>query len=299
MVFAAPAMMPAIVLMALAATNAGEEYQRGRTAFLRGQYQRAISTLHPLLYPELRLESEEEVLVAHRMLGVSYLFENQPEQARVEFRKLLELAPDFRFDALLDPPRVVEFFNEVARQQQSELGDIEVRLKKREAELARRSSQVLERRIERRSLPLAFVPFGVGQFQNQQPRKGWLFLGVEGVLATTSLAAFVTNFAMFGVNPARACLVPVVPQNMLPGECPTDKIDHSDESFSKNLTRVQVVTGALFFATAAVGIIDAIRNFRSEVVLSETLAGPPTASRIHITPTVSPLAQGATFTLTF
>jgi hypothetical protein len=299
MVFAAPAMMPAIVLVALAAANAGEEYQRGRTAFLRGQYQRAISTLHPLLYPELRLETEEEVLVAHRMLGVSYLFENQPEQARIEFRKLLELAPDFRFDALLDPPRVVEFFNEVVRQQQNELGDIEVRLKKREAELAKRSSQVLERRIERRSFPLTFVPFGVGQFQNQQPGKGWLFLGVEGVLATTSLAAFVTNFSMFGFRPARACLVPLVSRNDKPGECPMESIDHSDENFSRNLTRVQVVTGALFFATAAVGIIDAIRNFRAEVVLNETLAGPPTASRIRITPTVSPLAQGATFSLTF
>ena len=38
------------------------------------------------------------------MLGVAYLFENKPDEARREFRKLLELRPDYRFDPLLDPP---------------------------------------------------------------------------------------------------------------------------------------------------------------------------------------------------
>jgi tetratricopeptide (TPR) repeat protein len=289
-----PSMVPAIVVLAAAtATSATEEYQRGRTAFLRGQYQRAISVLHPLLYPELRLESEEEVIVAHRMLGVSYLFENQPDQARIEFRKLLELQPDYRFDALLDPPRVVEFFNEIVRQQQKELTDIEFRLRRREAELARRSSQVVERRIERRSFPLTFVPFGVGQFQNGQDRKGWLFLGVEGVLATTSMAAFVTNFAMFGAEQTRACLVPVVL-----GECPPGRADQSEENFSRNLTRVQVVSGGLFFAVAIFGIVDAIRNFQEEVVIGETVVGPPPTS-LRIVPTLSPLAQGAALSVTF
>lgn len=297
-----PAIVPAIVVMAMAsATDAGEEYQRGRTAFLRGQYQRAISILHPLLYPDLRLESEEEVVRAHRMLGVSYLFENQPAQARVEFRKLLELAPDFRFDALLDPPRVVEFFNEIVREQQSELSDIEVRLRKREAEMARRTSQVIERRIERRSFPLAFVPFGVGQFQNGQPAKGWMFLGIEGVLAATSVATFVTNFALFGVRPYRTCLDgPPMPQpDGQPGGCDPKRIDHTDENLSKNLTRVQVISGALFFAATIVGVVDAVRNFQAEVVVGETVARPPPATSVRLIPTLSPLAQGAALSVTF
>lgn len=296
-----PAIVPAIVAMAMAAgaTDASEEYQRGRTAFLRGQYQRAISTLHPLLYPELRLESEEEVIRAHRMLGVSYLFENQPDQARVEFRKLLELSPDYRFDPLLDPPRVVDFFNEIVREQQSELSDIEIRLRKREAEMARRSAQVIERRIERRSFALAFVPFGVGQFQNQQPAKGWLFLGIEGVLATTSVATLVTNFALFGARPYRACLDPIMPQaDGQPGGCDPKRVDHTDENLSKNLTRIQVVTGALFFAAAIVGAVDAVRNFQAETVLGET-PRPPPATSVRIIPTLSPLAQGAALSVTF
>ena len=56
----------------------------------------AIGILHPLLYPEIRLESEGAVVQAHRMLGVAHLFENRPDDARREFRKLLELRPDYR-----------------------------------------------------------------------------------------------------------------------------------------------------------------------------------------------------------
>ena len=51
-----------------------------------------------------------------------------------------------------------------------------------------------------------FVPFGAGQFQNGQRRKGWLFLGIEGGLAAISLGAFLTNFALYGIQPRRKCL---------------------------------------------------------------------------------------------
>jgi len=86
---------------------ARDAFDRGRTAFGRAEYARAIEILHPLLYPEVILDSEGEVVQARRMLGVAYLFENKPEDARREFHKLLELRPDYRFDPLLDPQRVV------------------------------------------------------------------------------------------------------------------------------------------------------------------------------------------------
>jgi hypothetical protein len=293
-VFGVGLSLPALVVTALALTGPSEEFERGRTAFLRGEYQRAIKTLQPLLYPEMRLESEDEVIQAHRLLGVAYLFESQPDQARGEFRRLLELAPDFRFDRLLDPPRVVDFFNDVLREQQSELGDIEARLKKREAELAKRNGQVLERRIERRSFSLNFIPFGVGQFQNQQRRKAWMFLGAEAALGATSVAAFVTNFMTYGVRPIRPCLDPVSPQ-----PCLSERIDHSGENISRNLTRVQMASGALFLAVAIWGVYDGIHNFQSEVTIGETRAGPPPATSFRIMPSISTLAQGAALTLTY
>src|SRR5436190_6689427 len=123
---------------------AREAFDRGRTAFGRAEYQRAIEILYPLLYPEVLLDSEGEVVQAHRMLGVASLFENDPEGARREFRKLLELRPDYRFDPLLDPPRVVDFFNLVVKDEEAELAVIEAKRRRREQELAARQEREAE-----------------------------------------------------------------------------------------------------------------------------------------------------------
>lgn len=276
------------------ASSPSQEFERGRTAFLRGEYERAVTIIYPLVYPDLRLETEAEVLQAHRMLGVSYLFENKQAEARDEFRKLLELSPDFRFDPLLDPSKVVEFFNGIVFEQQAQLGDIETRLKKREQELNRHAGQILERRIERRSYAVNFIPFGAGQFQNEQRRKGWVFFGVEAGLATVSVAAFVTNFAVYGTAPIRGCLDVMPPPNM----CPLSRIDHSQENRSQKLLDVQVATGAAFFAVALWGMVDAFRNFRPEVPLGETYV-PANTGAWHLVPMVDPTARGAALALTF
>jgi len=277
------------------ASTPSQEFERGRTAFLRGEYERAVSLIYPLVYPDLRLESEVDVLQAHRMLGVSYLFENKQAEARDEFRKLLELAPDFRFDPLLDPYKVVEFFNGIVREQQAQLGDIEIRLKKREQELNRHTGQILERRIERRSYAINFIPFGAGQFQNQQRAKGWVFFGVEAGLASISLATFVTNFALYGAAPIRTCLDPTAPAGM----CPTNQINHSDENTSRKLLDVQVATGAAFFVVALWGMVDAFRNFRPEVPLGETYVPANPTGAWRLAPNLDSTTRGAALALTF
>jgi hypothetical protein len=265
------------------------EFERARNAFARGEYGRAVDLLRALLYPEVRLESEGEVVQAHRMLGVASLFEDRPDEARREFRKLLELRPDYRFDPLLDPPRVVDFFNVLVKEEESELAVIEGKRRQREKELAARRQREAGRLpvpsaavvyTERHSYAVNFVPFGAGQFQNGQSRKGWMFLGAEAVLGGASVAAFVTNFAMFGVAPQRPCNV-VMPTvtNGLPMRCPDDQIDHSDEHLSNNLVRAQVITGGLFFAVAIWGVLDALRHYRSEVLISPTPGGLSVAAR--------------------
>jgi len=286
----------ALLLATLNLSTPSQEFDRGRTAFLRGEYERAVSIIHPLLYPDLRLESESDVVQAHRMLGVSYLFENKQTEARDEFRKLLELSPDYRFDPLLDPPKVVEFFNGIVREQQAQLGDIDIRLKKREEELNRHVGQVLVRRTERRSYLINFVPFGAGQFQNQQRRKGWAFLGVEAALAATSVGTFMANLATYGWRPVRLCKgQPIAPI----GGCPPMDVDHSREDGSRTLTDIQVVSGALFFGVAIAGMVDAIANFQEEVPLGDTYEPAPSPSAWHLLPSLSPQAAGAALVTTF
>ncbi len=258
-------------------TAPNEDLQRGKNAYDRGEFARAVEIVRPLLYPEMRLQTEGQIVQAHRILGVSYLFERQQADAEREFRKLLQLVPDYHFDPLLDPPEVVDFFNNVRKGYEAELADLEARRKameqarlrdKEECEKARAGPTVIEKRVGRNSFVVNFVPFGAGQFQNGQRKKGWAFLVGETVLGAVSVGAFATNLAVFGFRPQRSCRYDVGST-----ACPADAIDHTDENRSRWLTRVQVASGAMFFGAVAWGILDAIYFYKPETQLS--LADPP------------------------
>jgi hypothetical protein len=274
------------------APAARDAFDRGRTAFGRAEYARAIEVLHPLLYPDVLLDSEGEVVQARRMLGVAYLFENKPDDARREFRKLLELRPDYRFDPLLDPQRVVDFFNGVLKEEEATIAEIEKRRRERQKLIDDKHRRDAERlrlpptivRVERHSFAVNFIPFGAGQFQNGHRTKGWFFFGAEALLAAASVGAFATNLALYGLSPTRGCNV-----EMRMGElCPPALIDHSQEETSNMLLQIQVATGALFFAAAIWGVIDAVRHHRPEVPIADgtkVSRAPAPGARLMFSPT--------------
>src|SRR5262245_19449654 len=280
---------------------AREAFERGRTAFGRAEYARAIEILHPLLYPDGQLDSEGEIVQAHRMLGIAYLFENKPDDARREFKKLLELRHDYRFDPLLDPQRVVDFFNGVLKENEDivKRGEERQREKERQAAEQRRIEALRLRqpptivRYERHSFAVNFIPFGAGQFQNGQRRKGWAFFGAEAALGAISLGAFATNLALYGLSPHRGCTDPRAPNI----ECPATAIDHSEEDKSRTLLRIQVISGGLFFAVAIWGVIDAIQHHQLEVPLPDNNGTKVARSRSSgARLTLSPNGLGAVWT---
>jgi hypothetical protein len=261
-----------LLLLALQASPPSVEFQRGKVAFDRGEYGRAIEVLRPLLYPEPRLQTEGEIATAHRMLGVAHLFERQNDQATQEFRKFLQLRPDYRMDPLIDPPLVVDFFNGVLKQQEAELAELGRLRQEAEADERRRREgdravpQLFERRFVRNSLAVAFLPFGAGQFQNGHRTKGWVFLGSQSLLAGISTAAFATNFALYGARPVIQC-EPAPAGTRGPG-CGPGYRPNPDQARSQLLLKVQLVSGALFFAAAIWGVTDAILNFQPEVEIT-------------------------------
>jgi hypothetical protein len=255
-----------------APSPSADELRRGKNSFDRGEYGRAIEILRPLLYPEIRLESEGQIVQAYRMLGVAELFQGHSDAAAQEFRKLLQVRPTYRFDPLLDPPQVVDLFNGVLRAHEAEVAALEA--KQREAALARQRDReqceklragptVVEKRFGRNSFAVNLVPFGAGQFQNGHRGKGWTFLAVEALLAAVSVAAFSTNFAVYGSNPTRKCR-----SDYGATPCPPGEIDHTDEDRSRWLLRTQVASGAAFFVAAAWGIADAMYYYRPETPLA-------------------------------
>lgn len=275
-----------------------EELQRGKNAYDRGEFARAVEIVRPLLYPEIRLQSDHQMVQAHRILGVAYLFENQQDEAAEEFRRLLQIAPDYHFDPLLDPPEVVDFFNKIRKDYETELGQLEA--KRREAERARQRDQeqcekvragpkFIERRVGRNSFVVNFFPFGAGQFQNGQRKKAWAFLSAESLLAAVSVGALATNLAVYGFRPQRSCRVDVGDTG-----CPPEYIDHTGEDRSRWLTRVQVASGAMFFGAVAWGIVDAMYFYQSEtrLTLAEAPKRPSSLGNVRLSPVVMDRAIG-------
>ncbi len=275
---------------------AADELRRGKNSFDRGEYGRASEILRPLLYPEIRLESEGQIVEAYRMLGVAELFQGDNDAAAQEFRKLLQVRPAYRFDPLLDPPQVVDLFNGVLRAHEAEVATLEA--KQREAALARQRDReqceklragptVVEKRFGRNSFAVNLVPFGAGQFQNGHRIKGWTFLTVEALLAAVSVAAFSTNFALYGTSPTRKCL-----RDTGAAPCPPEDIDHTDENRSRWLLRTQVASGAAFFVAVAWGISDALYYYRPETSLAATPSGQASASVPRLLPVLLGNALG-------
>jgi len=67
------------------------------------------------------------------------------------------------------------------------------------------------------------------------------------------------------------------------------EIDHSQEDTSTWLTRVQLVSGGLFFAVAIWGVVDAVRHYQRDLLLaggSGEATGPRDGDfRFTLTPT--------------
>ena len=59
------------------------------------------------------------------------------------------------------------------------------------------------------------------------------------------------------------------------GSCPLDQIDHSQEDTSRRLLGVQLISGGLFFAAAIWGVIDAVRHYQRDVLMTEPVAPAP------------------------
>ncbi len=279
----APVVLSLLLALAAPAGTPSHEFARGKIAFQRAEYTRAIEILRPLLYPEPRLETEGEMVQAHRMLGVAHLFAHQNDLAAEEFRKLLQLRPDFRMDTLIDPPEVVDFFNTILEQQAAELSALEAQRREAEAVAARRrrganepcpDPTTIDRRTVRLSRAVSFIPFGAGQFQNGQSRKGWGFFAAETSLGAISLGALITNFALYGARPTIRCEPAANAQDE---GCSPGYKQGPDRSRSELLTKVQLVSGGLFFATAIWGVTDAILNFEPEIVIETPLDGRPPA----------------------
>lgn len=200
------------------ADESAQLLKMARDAFEYGDFARTARTLGGQA-TRARFPLEADRIEAYRLLGLSYfyLFKKKPsdlslkENAQEAFFDLLKQNPDFELDPFYTPPEAVSFFDDVRRNNEKYLEPIRVRRDARireqqleenarlEAERRRREEQfvvpqqpplIVERELERPLFLAAMMPFGIGQFQNNDTKTGIAFLSGEIISAAISIISW-------------------------------------------------------------------------------------------------------------
>jgi tetratricopeptide (TPR) repeat protein len=256
-----------IALVALAATahaapsdeprphaTPGDDLDRAREAYRNGEYSVALPLFNALLYPPPpRLASPRELTDAYVALGVCRFETGDPIGAKREFEQALALDPSATIDSLIVSDIAVrQVFNETK---------LDMRARERAEAEAKHRAELRQIRngmvgVEPHSLVVALLPFGLGQFQNNQTMKGTIFAASEGVLFVTSLGTWYYLVNEYGI---RSTHVPL-----------------EDGTTVRHLQQLEIGSGVGFLGLWLWGAIDAYRHYKpqTQVELDESLLPP-------------------------
>jgi hypothetical protein len=210
-----------VLMAAFASPVAADElsdFESARRNYDKQNYAKAARGLESLvggavpraMNPVVRLESR-------KYLGATYLFQGKKGAAREQFRSLLEEDPDYDLDPVAFPEAVVQTFQEIKKEVSAELARkaaLEAARRQRERsneveELIRQQQriQMLEElagteTVEKvNSRWIAALPFGIGQFQNEDRKLGIMFAVTESAFLVASIATFIGHNSLRDENP--------------------------------------------------------------------------------------------------
>jgi hypothetical protein len=206
------AALAALAVTGVARADDGATLEAGITAYEAENFDLCVDRFRDMVVAGGKNELGPGPLrVRGRMYYAACLLaKKQDAAADQQMEQLIREDPRFRPDRAAFPLRVLDHFNEVLGRMKAEIERIErERLAAEEAERKRREE--VRRREEARRAEIermaahetvmrqnsrwvAMVPFGAGQFQNQQPVLGWSLLGGQAALALTSAVAYLVEY---------------------------------------------------------------------------------------------------------
>jgi hypothetical protein len=275
---------PAAEASANPSANPQASLEQGKLAYQRHEYGTVVDTVQPLLYPSIELGSEDSVVEAHRLLALAFFFMKKMPEARHEVVSILSLRPGYELDPIVEPPVAVRFFQHIRREQDERLQEVRQRQleeeeyqrkeieRKKAAAHAKAERVFVERTVTRRSRLIALVPFGVGQAQNGDYGKAWLFGVSEAMFGALSLASWIT----------------------LTQRYPTGKYPSNEQDLQTTLMTVQLASGAAFWGMLIAGIVEAQVRLVPESVKTRELPDAPRKkdAKIGFIPLLSPTFYG-------
>ena len=242
--------------LASAQVQENVRFSEGVNAYLYGDYPNTIAQLQPLIEPDVLLEPDDAAK-AYEYLGLSFYFLEDKEHAKEYFSRLIRLRPDWELDPVLVPPTAITFYNDIHRKMEAELSRqreaLEL-LKRREAERRMRANTreiIIEDR--KNSLFVACMPFGLGQFQNDQPILGTLFLSSEIIAIGLSMGFFMSVESMRLSN---------------------GFYEHEKYERAQQLQTAQLISGGVAVGLMIGGVIQALYAYRETKVFQRKVTEP-------------------------
>jgi hypothetical protein len=250
--------------VAVAAPDTSAQLKSAIEDFEFGEHAAAAAKLRTILEPP-KLSSKEDLIVARQYLGACYHLLDEKEKAKAQFSLLLALDPKHKLDPEVFSPAVVAFFEQVRDEAGFSLegessgrtaAELPPKKKRPPSDPDGAAGDVVKKnepkldvvRPAPKSPPtaaLAFVPFGVGQFNNHQPVKGALFAVSEVGLIATAITTFVMFRGLGETNASGAFEV----------------TDAADQSRAESLQSVFLATLYAGVGIAAIGIVEAVVSY--------------------------------------
>lgn len=170
--------------------------QRARNLYEYGDYDKVVKLLERAL--SVGKFDESQIAAVHELAGIcSFILQNKTK-AREHFLQLLMRAPDTKLDPLYVPPIIIDFFEEVRKENREMLEAIRAHLARQKQERERQERMANMAVKVKNPYFVNFIPFGAGQFQNEEQIKGGLFLSGEALLLSLNIAAYFVSDGLKG-----------------------------------------------------------------------------------------------------
>lgn len=253
--------MAGVVVFSTTGARADElqEFEQARNAYEAQNYRLSVQRFEALVGGDVpHLESRPLILESRKYLAASYLFANRRADAEHQFELLLQEDGSYEVDPVMFPTEVLDVFAAVKARMRDTIANAQRAREEEEARRQREQNEAQAREAERHRLLLdlaqteviehqnsrwiAFVPFGVGQFQNGHNGLGWALAISEGLLGALSITSYLLWASLIGEKPAEADL---------------DRAELAERAFRIS----NWVTTGLFAALAITGVIDAQVRF--------------------------------------
>ena len=292
--FARAVLIALAVTFASTAARADEQadLDKGRNAYLARQYDEADARFRAMLDAKTGTVHDPALVTqAYMYWGAVMIAKGRPEEASKLFEQLLLKDPHYEPDPLSFPTEVLDAFTDTKNRIRDRLNAAAREAAQREAERRAREEAERQREIERvrlleklaseekitekHSRLVAFVPFGAGQFQNDQTLLGLAFLGTE--VASLVVGAIAVPFYLSERRAASdAFNDPTNPT------ATRDSLQHTNDAESWRV--VNLVSFGAFATLAVAGIVQANIRFEPEVVVIKKRSVPSGGLDLRLSP---------------